>query len=131
MSSGLAINRLIALDLFPWVKVLDALEKALPDAVVIDSFRPDEGFARIHLAGHTDSLEQLVRFQERLEASDLFSAVVLENMGLGDDRNDNNNPNARSRMKFKLHCRLRLDRALPVETHGGLWRALEGASKKR
>jgi Tfp pilus assembly protein PilN len=131
MNAGLAINRLIALDLFPWVKVLDALEKALPDAVVIDAFRPDEGFARIYLEGHTDSLEKLVRFQERLEASDLFAAVVLENMGLGDNRSDNKMPNARSRMKFKLHCRLRLDQALPVETHGALWRALESSSRSR
>jgi hypothetical protein len=127
MNRGLRVNRLIALDLFPWVKVLSALEKSQPDVVIIDSFRPVNGFTRIHLAGRTDSLEKLVRFQERLETNDLFAAVVLDNMGLGEGDAGGSEPNPGGRMEFKLRCRLRLDQLFPEETHGALWLALKKA----
>lgn len=131
MGRGLRINRLIALDLFPWVQVLDALEQSLPDAVIIDSFRPVNGFTRIYLVGRTDSLEKLVRFQEGLEANDLFAAVVLDNMGLGDGAALGTKPTPGGRMEFKLRCRLRLDQVFPEKTHGALWLALKKAPKKK
>jgi Tfp pilus assembly protein PilN len=127
MNQGLRINRLIALDLFPWVQVLNALEKALPDVVVIDRFRPVDGFRRIDLAGHTDSLEQLVRFQENLEASDMFASVVLENMGLGNEPGSASLSNAERRTDFQLHCRLQLEVVFPEESYGLLYLALKKA----
>jgi Tfp pilus assembly protein PilN len=127
MNQSLGINRLIALDLFPWVQVLNALEKALPDVVVIDRFRPVDGFRRIDLAGHTDSLEQLVRFQENLEASDMFASVVLENMGLGNEPGSASLSNAERRTDFQLHCRLQLEVVFPEESYGLLHLALKKA----
>lgn len=129
MNRGMRINRQIALDLFPWVKILDALEKALPEVVIIDSFRPADGFTRILLSGRTDSLEKLVDFQKGLEDADLFAAVVMENMGIGDSKVDGAKPDDKSRMAFQLHCRLRLDQVLPEEPHGSLWRALKNVPK--
>lgn len=131
MNKGIRVNRLIALDIFPWARVLDALEKALPEVVIIDAFRPVDGFARIHLAGRTDSLDQLVRFQERLEASDIFTTVVLENMGLGGGVSGGTLPKTKSRMAFKLYCRLRMDRVFPEATQGALWRALKKAPQAK
>ncbi|MBL0714199.1 MAG: PilN domain-containing protein [Desulfosarcina sp.] len=129
MNKSLRINHLIALDLFPWVKVLDALEDALPAVVVIDTFQAVDGFTRINLAGHTDSLEQLVQFQEGLEASDLFASVVLENMGLGGGSKGTTQPDSGRRMEFKLHCRLQLDKVFPEEAYGSLWLTLKKAQK--
>ena len=131
MNQGLKGNRLIALDLFPWARVLDAFEEALPDAVIIDSFRPTAGFRRIHLAGRSESLEELAAFQKRLEASELFSSVVLENMGIGDSGKDGDPSDSSYRMAFKLHCRLRLERVFPKETYGALWIALKQAAGKK
>ncbi len=124
MNKGLKGNRLIALDVFPWVKVLNAVEKALPDVVILDAFRPDDSFTRFQLTGRTASLEELVGFQKRLEASELFSAVVLVNMGLGDSGEMVDNAAGRNRMEFNLNCRLRLDQVFPDETHGALRLAL-------
>ena len=129
MRKGRRVNRLIALDLFPWIKILDALENALPDVVILDSFRPVEGFARIQLTGRTDSLDKLVQFQQQLAASDIFSTVILENMGLGDGPASRSQPKSKSRMAFQLHCRLRLDQVLPKETHGALWRTLKNTPR--
>ena len=120
MQQSLRINRLIALDLFPWAQVLDALEEALPDAVVIDRFQPVDGFTRINLAGHTDSLEQLVRFQESLEASDMFVSVVLENMGVGNGSGGAPSSSSDRRTAFQLNCRLQLGAVFPEEHYGSL-----------
>ncbi len=131
MNQGLRGNRLIALDHFPWAEVLNALENALPDEVIIDAFRPTADFGRIHLAGRTESLEKLADFQNRLEEAELFTSVVLENMGIGDGGNEEGNADSSYRTGFKLHCRLRLDRVFPEETHGALWLALKKAAKKK
>jgi Tfp pilus assembly protein PilN len=131
MDRGLKGNRLIALDRFPWVKVLDALEKAIPDAVIIDSFRPAADFMRINLDGRTESLEKLVDFQKRLEDTDLFTSVILENMGIGKSGQDEGQDSSSYRMAFKLRCRLRLERVLPKEDHGALWLALQQTAPER
>jgi Tfp pilus assembly protein PilN len=125
MHKGKRINHLIALDRFPWVRVLDAIEKALPDVVIIDSFKPVDDFTRIHLTGRTDSLEALVQFQERLEANDLFTTVVLDNMGLTDGSAGGAQPIPGGRKEFKLQCRLQLNRVFPEEINGLLWLALK------
>ena len=125
MNKGKRINHLIALDRFPWLKILDAIEKALPDVVIIDSFKPAEDFARIHLIGRTDSLEALVQFQERLEANALFASVVLDNMGLTDEAASTTQPTPGGRKEFKLQCRLQLNQVLPEETNGRLWLAIK------
>ena len=125
MNRGLTGNRLIARDLFPWARVLNALENAMPDAVIIDSFRPADGFGRIHLVGRTESLEELVDFQRRLEETDLLTSVVLENMGIGDGGREEETTDSSYRMAFELHCRLRLEQIFPEETHGALRLALQ------
>ncbi len=129
MDKGLKGNRLIALDLFPWVKVLNAIEKALPDVVILDAFRPEANFTRVLLTGRTESLEALVGFQKRLEASELFTTVVLVNMGLGDSSEKMDNAESRNRTEFNLNCRLRLDYLFPDETHGALRLALTKATE--
>ena len=127
---GLAGNRLIALDLFPWVSVLNALENALPDAVIIDSFQPADGFRRIDIEGRTESLEKLVLFRKRLEEAGLVASVVLENMGIGGGQ-ESSSIDSSYRTAFKLHCRLRLERVFPEETHGALWQALKPTGRKK
>ncbi len=129
MEQGLRINHLIALDLFPWGHVLDALEKALPDVVVIDRFQPVDGFKRLNLAGHTDSLDQLVRFQESLEGSEMFASVVLENMGVGNGSGGTPSSQSGRRTDFQLNCRLQLGAVFPEEDYGLLRLALEKPPK--
>ena len=118
MNRGKRINHLIACDRFPWLIILDAIEKALPNVVIIDSFKPTEDFARIHLVGRTDSLEALVQFQERLEANALFASVVLDNMGLTDEAASPSQSTPGGRKEFKLQCRLQLNQVLPEATNG-------------
>ena len=131
MNQGLMINRLIALDLFPWVHVLDALDQALPSEVEVDRFRPVDGFTRINIAGHTAIPEQLVRFQESLETSDMFASVVLENMGLGDKPDGASPSNSGRRTEFQLHCRLQLDAVFPEENYGLLRLAFSPTKKRK
>ena len=131
MNRGLMGNRLIARDLFPWARVLSALENAMPDGVIIDSFRPADGFGRIHLGGRTESLEELVDFQRRLEEADLLTSVVLENMGIGDGGREEETTDSSYRMAFELHCRLRLEQIFPEETHGALRLALQQADRPK
>ena len=119
-----SINRLIVRDIFPWTRILDALENALPPEVRIDVFRPSADFLQIDLAGQTASLEELVRFQKQLEESPLFQRVVLLDMDLGGAPEESRLKAAGSAMRFNLSCQLRMDAVMPPGTYGDLWRTM-------
>lgn len=125
------INRLIALDIFPWTHILDAIENALPPEVRIDVFRPSADFLQIDLSGQTASLEELVRFQKQLEESPLFQRVVLLDMDLGGAAGKTHPIAAGDTMLFNLACRLRMESLMPPETYGNLWQTmLETGNRK-
>ena len=44
-------NYLIALDIFPWIDILDEIEKAMPPDVVLDRFLPATDLKTIRISG--------------------------------------------------------------------------------
>lgn len=121
-------NYLIALDIFPWVKILDELEKTIPPQVVLDRFLPEASLHTIRITGYTPSVEPITRFQDALGKSELFQSVVLENMDFGTGPSTQKSSIAKGDMHFEMICGLNLKAIFPEDTYGGLWRTL--AAKK-
>ena len=115
------VNRLIALDIFPWITVLDELEKAIPPQVVLDRFLPAPDFKTIRISGQTPAVEPITRFQDAMGKSPLFQSVVLENMDFGQKDKAANPSPADKGMRFEMICGLRLKELFPEERYGSLW----------
>lgn len=120
-------NYLIALDIFPWVTILDALEKTIPPQVILDRFLPDADLKTIRITGHTPSVEPITRFQDALGKSEMFQSVILENMDFGGGPSATKGGAANGAMHFEMICGLNLKALFPEETYGGLWITLASA----
>ena len=114
-------NYLIALDIFPWINILETLEKAIPPQVVLDRFLPDADLKTIRITGHTPSVEPITHFQDALGKSQLFQSVVLENMDFGDGPSKQKGTVGNGAMHFEMICGLNLKAIFPEEIYGGLW----------
>ena len=118
------INYLIALDIFPWVTIMDELERAIPPQVILDRFLPSQDLKTIRINGRTPSVEPITRFQEALGKSNLFQSVVIENMDFGPERPAANGSEASGGMHFEMIGRLNLETVFPEDQFGGLWMTL-------
>ena len=121
-------NYLIALDVFPWIPLLDVLEKAVPPQIVLDRFVPASDLKSIHITGVTPSMEPITQFQDALGNDPLFRSVVLENMDLGTGAPSRKPADSGNAIHFKLLCHLDLETLFPKETYGGLWMTLASAA---
>jgi Tfp pilus assembly protein PilN len=122
-------NYLIALDVYPWIAILDALESAIPNQVVLDRFVPSSDLQSIRITGFTSSVEPITQFQDALGASALFSSVILENMDLGTGTTNDQPQADKGAIHFEMMCHLDLKALLPEDVYGGLWIALASAVK--
>jgi Tfp pilus assembly protein PilN len=71
------VNQLIASDVFPWDHLLDGIERALPEGVLLSSLRPSSDRKKITLTGRSPSTELLSRFMGGLESSDMIERAAL------------------------------------------------------
>ncbi len=70
-------NRLIAIDIFPWNRILEELERSLPEGISLVSFAPADDFRTITLKGLAESESRISFFLKRLEESELFDTNTL------------------------------------------------------
>jgi Tfp pilus assembly protein PilN len=121
-------NYLIALDIFPWIAILDELEKTIPPQIILDRFLPAADLKTIRISGHTPSVEPLTRFQDALGKSDFFQSVVLENMDFGTGSSKQNGSSGNGAMQFEMICGLNLKTLFPEASHGDFWMTLIAAT---
>ena len=122
------VNYLIALDVFPWITVMDALERAIPPQVVLDRFIPAQDLKTIRISGRTPSVEPISQFQAALEKTDLFQSVVLENMDIGSEASTAGASGENGAMQFEMICGLNLKAVFPEDQYGGLWMTLAAST---
>ena len=117
-------NYLIALDIFPWIDILDEIEKTMPPQIILDQFLPAADLKTIRISGHTPSVEPLRRFQDALGKSDFFQSVILENMDFGTGSAQRKGTAGNGAMQFEMICGLNLKTVFPEVSHGDFWMTL-------
>jgi len=73
----LFVNNMITRDVYPWNLILDALEKKMPEGVVLKHFSPSKKPGKLTLKGHANSTDKISHFLKELEGSDIFNKNVL------------------------------------------------------
>jgi Tfp pilus assembly protein PilN len=96
------VNQLIVSDLFPWDRLLDGIEGALPEEVLLSSLRPSGDRKKITLTGRARSTESLSRFMGGLEDSDVVERAALTKLHV---ERENGHSSA---MAFEIEGKLRL-----------------------
>jgi Tfp pilus assembly protein PilN len=97
------VNQLIVGDVFPWDRLLDSLERALPEGVLLSSLRPSSDRKKIILTGRSRSSESLSRFMSGLDESGVIDRAALSKLNV---EGGNGHSGA---MAFEIEARLRLE----------------------
>jgi len=96
------VNQLIMSDVFPWDHLLDRLESALPEGVLLSSIRPSGDRKRITVTGQARSTEPLSRFMGGLEDSGVIDRAALTKLHVERENGHSGG------MAFEIEGRLRL-----------------------
>lgn len=78
-------NGILRMDGFRWTRLLDRLERVLPETVGIQAIRPDYAKGSFSLTGQARDLDALRRLLDNLSASPEFSDVYLRQQARRDD----------------------------------------------
>lgn len=116
-----AVNRLIAQDLFPWCRLLDALEAELPSTLYLTEVLGEDAGRRLRLRGYAASLDQVSGYLREKEDVALFDKIVLQNVEVEPEAEDGAGPPP---VRFEIDSTVQPRRVFPADVYGGLWRTL-------
>lgn len=84
------VNRWIALDIYPWGRLLDELERCTPPQVVILRFASAKEADRIRIEAKAASMGEVTAFLRSLDRSRLYRDSIL--LGVGTVKEDREKP---------------------------------------
>lgn len=116
------VGRLLLLDGFPWLPLLDSLERQLPDEIALTEITPSGDFRKLALKGRAGNTAAMTRFLKRLDQGGLFTESALSQMTLVSDTT----PPA---LQFEITGTLNLVALLADEPYRRLLGLMEGADK--
>lgn len=96
------INHLILMDIFPWGRLLDDLERALPSTTTVVSFASGGSLDKISIRGKADTMQEVSNFMENLEKSHFVMDTTLRNLEVSQDRPVGENRDRELTIQFEL-----------------------------
>jgi hypothetical protein len=114
------VNQLIATDLYPWSRVLDALEEIIPDDMVLHEFLPADGSDKLILRGETGSTTSISYFLNRLNALDLFQNNLITKFNVMPVSSSAGATTNALRLHFEIESRLQVETLFTNNGYGDL-----------
>jgi Tfp pilus assembly protein PilN len=124
------INRQIARDLYPWVRLLDALEANLPGTLYLTRIVSEDGGRGLRMEGFAASMEQVSGYLQKKESVALFERIVLENVEV-EPMETESAEGGWPPVGFEIDSRLQPRQLFPPETYGSIWRTLLPETEER
>ena len=81
-TDALFVNKLIAIDVFPWNRLLETLEDNMPEDIILmnlslsDIYESDI-YDKLLLKGYAGSIEKIALFLKKLEESSMFQKCMI------------------------------------------------------
>lgn len=110
---SLFINRLIAEDLYPWIRLLDILERNIPPEITLTKFYPSESFSAIILEGGTISMDNVSLLINNIKSTGLFDEVKISAVGFKARNTESTIGEKKPDIEFKIESMLKMDLLLP------------------
>lgn len=76
------VNTMIARDIFPWGRLLEVVERSMPEGLHLDSFVASEDYRKLTLKGRAVAARKVSFFLKRLDDSRLLADNVLLSLKL-------------------------------------------------
>lgn len=125
------VNRLIALDLFPWNSLFHDLEMQVPEGLKINNIQPLENFNKLRLKGQTNSMNNITFFLKNLDESELFNKGVLLQFSVEERNRSLKTKNDAPEIHFEIDTYITMDKLFPKNIYNNLYKvfAIQNANQ--
>ena len=124
-----AANALIARDAFPWNRLLDQLERKLPEGLLIETFSLSDNYDKLIMTGRADAAHKITFFLRRLEEWALIRTTIIRDLGLKPITVADMTNMQEGDIKFTLECKVSIEKLLNSRDPEQLGRILKQFSK--
>ena len=124
-TDALFVNRLIAIDIFPWDSLLETLEDNMPEDIILmnlslsDIYRSDI-YDKLLLKGYAGSIEKIALFVKKLEESRMFQKCMILKLSVNKGGLEEISKKKSFNIYFEIESSLLMKEIFPENKYGNL-----------
>ena len=124
-TDALFVNKLIAIDIFPWDRLLKTLEDNIPEDIILmnlslsDSYGSDI-YDKLLLKGYAGSIEKIALFLKKLEESSIFQKCMILKLSVEKGSLKEISKKKSFNIYFEIEGSLLMNEIFPEDKYGNL-----------
>ncbi len=129
-TDALFVNKLIAIDIFPWDRLLETLEDNIPEDIILmnlslsDIYGSDiygsDIYDKLLLKGYAGSIEKIALFLKKLEASTMFQKCMILKLSVEKGSLKEISKKKSFNIYFEIETSLLMNEIFPEDKYGNL-----------
>jgi len=124
-TDALFVNKLIAIDIFPWDRLIKTLEDNIPEDIILmnlslsDSYGSDI-YDKLLLKGYAGSIEKIALFLKKLEESSIFQKCMILKLSVEKGSLKEISKKKSFNIYFEIEGSLLMNEIFPEDKYGNL-----------
>lgn len=124
-TDALFVNKLIAIDVFPWNRLLETLEDNMPEDIILmnlslsDIYESDI-YDKLLLKGYAGSIEKIALFIKKLEESSMFQNCMILKLSVEKGGLEEISKKKSFNIYFEIESSLLMNEIFPEDKYGNL-----------
>lgn len=123
-TDALFVNKLIAIDIFPWDHLLETLEDNIPEGIILMNLSLSDIYDKLLLKGSAGSIEKIALFLKKLEESSMFQKCMILKLSVEKGSLEEISKKKSFNIYFEIEISLLMNEIFPEDKYGNLSTAL-------
>jgi len=123
-TDALFVNKLIAIDIFPWDHLLETLEDNIPEGIILMNLSLSDIYDKLLLKGSAGSIEKIALFLKKLEESSMFQKCMILKLSVEKGSLEEISKKKPFNIYFEIEISLLMNEIFPEDKYGNLSTAL-------
>ena len=119
-TDALFVNKLIAIDIFPWDRLLETLEDDTPEDIILMDLSLSDIYDKLLLKGYAGSIEKITLFLKKLEESSIFQKCMILKLSVEKGRLEEISKKKSFNIYFVIESSLLMKEIFPEDKYGNL-----------
>ena len=119
-TDALFVNKLIAIDIFPWDRLLETLEDDTPEDIILMDLSLSDIYDKLLLKGYAGSIEKITLFLKKLEESSMFQKCMILKFSIEKGRLEEISKKKSFHIYFEIENSLLMKEIFPEDKYGNL-----------
>ena len=124
-TDALFVNKLIAIDVFPWDRLLETLEDNIPGDIILmnlslSDIDGSDIYDKLLLQGYAGSIEKIALFLKKLEESSIFQKCMILKLSVETGNLEEISKKKSFNIYFEIESSLLMNEIFPEDKYGNL-----------